>query len=66
MSSADISKIEAGNLFNVNGLVAVVTGAGSGECNPSSVDFASRAQDHDTLSTSHLYRNTVHDHLVTN
>ncbi|EHY52675.1 Short-chain dehydrogenase/reductase PhomF [Exophiala dermatitidis] len=30
MSAADISKIEAANLFNVNGLVAVVTGAGSG------------------------------------
>ncbi|KAI1611131.1 3-oxoacyl-reductase [Exophiala viscosa] len=30
MSSADIPKIEAGNLFNVNGLVAVITGAGSG------------------------------------
>ncbi|EXJ94514.1 hypothetical protein A1O1_02910 [Capronia coronata CBS 617.96] len=30
MSTADIPKLEAGNLFNVNGLVAVVTGAGSG------------------------------------
>jgi hypothetical protein len=30
--SADIPKIEAGNLFNVNGLVAVITGGGSGEC----------------------------------
>ncbi|KIV87547.1 hypothetical protein PV11_03086 [Exophiala sideris] len=30
MSSSDIPKIEAGNLFNVNGLVAVITGAGSG------------------------------------
>ncbi|KAJ9501248.1 hypothetical protein H2202_003042 [Exophiala xenobiotica] len=28
--SADIPKIEAGNLFNVNGLVAVITGGGSG------------------------------------
>lgn len=31
MSTADIPKIEAGNLFNVNGLVAVITGAGSGK-----------------------------------
>jgi len=30
MSAADIPKIEAGNLFNVKGLVAVVTGGGSG------------------------------------
>merc|ERR1712000_258873 len=28
--STDIPKIEAGNLFNVNGLVAVITGGGSG------------------------------------
>lgn len=34
MSDADTSKIEAGNLFNVNGLVAVVTGGGSGETTP--------------------------------
>jgi hypothetical protein len=30
MSAADTALIEAANLFNVNGLVAVVTGAGSG------------------------------------
>ncbi|EXJ84458.1 hypothetical protein A1O3_05126 [Capronia epimyces CBS 606.96] len=30
MSVADIPKIDAGSLFNVNGLVAVVTGGGSG------------------------------------
>ncbi|KEF55347.1 uncharacterized protein A1O9_08097 [Exophiala aquamarina CBS 119918] len=30
MSQSDLSKIEAGNLFNVNGLVAVITGGGSG------------------------------------
>lgn len=32
MSDAEISQIEAGNLFNVNGLVAVITGGGSGLC----------------------------------
>jgi len=31
MASSDIPKIEAGNLFNVNGLVAVITGGGSGQ-----------------------------------
>jgi hypothetical protein len=31
MSTADIPKIEAGTLFKVDGLVAVITGAGSGE-----------------------------------
>lgn len=30
MATADIPKIEAGNLFNVNGLNVVITGAGSG------------------------------------
>ncbi|KAK5060032.1 hypothetical protein LTR84_009916 [Exophiala bonariae] len=30
MSTNEVSKIEAGNLFNVNGLVAVITGGGSG------------------------------------
>ncbi|KIW86033.1 hypothetical protein Z517_01427 [Fonsecaea pedrosoi CBS 271.37] len=30
MSTVDIPKLEAGNLFNVNGLVAVITGGGSG------------------------------------
>lgn len=29
--SQKLSKIEAGNLFNVNGLVAVITGGGSGK-----------------------------------
>ncbi len=31
MSAADTAPIEAGNLFNVNGLVAVITGGGSGQ-----------------------------------
>ncbi|KAJ9602878.1 hypothetical protein H2200_012658 [Cladophialophora chaetospira] len=30
MAAVDVAQIEAGNLFNVNGLVAVVTGGGSG------------------------------------
>lgn len=30
MAASELSKIEAGHLFNVNGLVAVITGGGSG------------------------------------
>jgi len=31
MAAQDNTKIEAGNLFNVNGLIAVITGGGSGK-----------------------------------
>ncbi len=31
MAAEDMSNIQAGNLFSVNGLVAVITGGGSGK-----------------------------------